>query len=262
MVDSGAFTVWKSGGKVDIDNYISYLKNNIAPAVKNYSAIQLDVIGDPAQTRKNLDKMCESGLNILPVFTKGEKYGELNELYKYNDYICCGGLVGSQADTYVKHLMKITDKNKIHLLGYGKQQQLKKLKPYSADVSNIISFFRFGVFSIWDKSKNLLLKIDPLTFFNETCNNSLVTDITRYKKSCFTRCSKRSSGIVHESTAILVIIQQYILQAVYFYYIHNVRLYLSVSDPGIIFPCYTEMVMQSKEIQEYIKELKTRRGII
>jgi hypothetical protein len=197
----------------------------------------------------------------LPVFTKGEKYSELNELYKYNNYICCGGLVGSQSDTYVKHLMKITHKNKIHLLGYGKQQQLKTLKPYSADVSNILSFFRFGTFSIWDKSKNFLLNIDPLTFFNKTYNNSLVTDVAKYKKSCFTRCSGRL-GLVHESTAILVIIQQYILQAVYFYYMHNVRLYLSVSSLETVFACYIDMVLQSKEIQEYIKELKTRKGLI
>jgi len=262
MVDSGAFTNWQLGKKIDINDYVNYLKNDVAPTVQNYSAIQLDVIGEPVQTRKNLDKMCNENLNILPVFTKGEKYSELKELYKYNDYICCGGLVGSQADTYINHLMKISPQSKLHLLGYGKQRQLKLLKPYSADVTNILDFFKFGKFSLWNKSKCLLFIIDPLEFFNLTCDNSLVTDIKKYKKSCFTRCRFGEHKGQHESTALLVVIQQYLLQAVYFYYVHNVRLYFSISSHGIIFSRYMEIVMQSKEVQDYIKELKIMKGII
>lgn len=259
MVDSGAFTVWKSGGSIDINSYINYLKSNIVPNVKEYSAIQLDVIGNAKETRINLIKMCESGLNILPVFTKGEKYEELEELYKYSDYVCCGGLVGSQTDTYIKYLMEKTKGRKIHLLGYGKQKQLKTLQPYSADVSNILDFFRFGKFSHWDKKRAILITVDALTFYNLNYKNSLVTDVSKFKKSCLnTRYKQRHNSTAdHNSTAILVIIQQYVLQAVYFYYIHNVKLYFSISSWEVLFSIYMDKIIKSKEVQDYIKLCST-----
>jgi hypothetical protein len=90
-MDSGAYSAWKQGVHIDIDDYISYIRNN---NIGKY--ISLDVVGDPELTQHNIDHMVSQGLYPVPVFHLGSEMKYLDQLvsdgYKY---ICLGGTVGA-----------------------------------------------------------------------------------------------------------------------------------------------------------------------
>lgn len=65
MLDSGAFSAWKAGGSIDIDDYIGFIEENGA-AIDHY--INLDVIPDGEASYKNFQYMKRRGLNPIPVF--------------------------------------------------------------------------------------------------------------------------------------------------------------------------------------------------
>ena len=50
LVDSGAFTAWKSGNPIQLDDYCRFLDGL---EMKPWRYFALDVIGDPAATEKN-----------------------------------------------------------------------------------------------------------------------------------------------------------------------------------------------------------------
>jgi hypothetical protein len=74
MLDSGAFSAWKSGHEVDIDELIHEVK------IGGWDeSVALDVIGDSAGSVKNAFYMKEAGIDVIPVFHYGEDWGVLAE---------------------------------------------------------------------------------------------------------------------------------------------------------------------------------------
>jgi hypothetical protein len=91
FLDSGAFSAWKSGVKIDIDEFIKYIKQN---HIGKY--ITLDVIGDPEKTYNNLKYMESQKLQPIPVFHLGSDFKYLQQLINEEYYyICLGGTVGN-----------------------------------------------------------------------------------------------------------------------------------------------------------------------
>ncbi len=74
ILDSGAFSAWKSGKKVDIDALIAEVK-------KGYwdECVALDVIGDSDGSVRNSLYMLEQGCTVIPVFHYGESWDVLKE---------------------------------------------------------------------------------------------------------------------------------------------------------------------------------------
>lgn len=94
FLDSGAYSAWKSGIEVNIDEYIQYIKNNY---IGKY--IVLDVVGDPEQTYINLKYMEFNKLQPIPVFHLGSDFKYLQQLVNEEYYyICLGGTVGSSRE--------------------------------------------------------------------------------------------------------------------------------------------------------------------
>lgn len=90
FLDSGAYSAFSRGEKIDIDEYIKFIQkyqNNI----KIYAG--LDVIGNYIETRKNLEYMESKGLKPLPTFHFGSPLSELERMIDKYDYIALGGLV-------------------------------------------------------------------------------------------------------------------------------------------------------------------------
>src|SRR5271169_933508 len=65
LLDSGAFTAFKQGYQIDINEYCAFLKSPTFPIERYF---MLDVIGDPKATKKNLEIMLKKGLKPIPVF--------------------------------------------------------------------------------------------------------------------------------------------------------------------------------------------------
>jgi len=91
FLDSGAFSAWSQGSPIDIQDYISFIKENES-AIDQYA--NLDVIGDASGTWDNQMTIEKAGLSPLPTFHYGEDIKWLKRyLKKGYDYICLGGMV-------------------------------------------------------------------------------------------------------------------------------------------------------------------------
>lgn len=143
IVDSGAFTAWNIGKKIDLDEYCRFLDS--IESFRPFNAVQLDVFGDPDASWKNFLIMKRRGYDVMPVFTRGETLDRLEEMYKLTDYIMFGGItIGGKNMNYVKWFMEQNKGRKVHWLGFCNTDFVKHFKPYSIDSSSWSSGGRFG----------------------------------------------------------------------------------------------------------------------
>ena len=95
FMDSGAFSVWKSGKTISLADYIAFCKEHESL----FEVIaSLDVIGSADGTYRNYMKMREAGLNPLPCFHKKEPFTYLDMYAKETSYIGLGGMAIVHAD--------------------------------------------------------------------------------------------------------------------------------------------------------------------
>lgn len=90
FLDSGAFSAYTQGIKIDIYKYIKFIKktSSIWTVVNG-----LDVIGDYKTTAKNLETIEAERITPLPTFHTRSPLEELHRLCKRYDYLALGGLV-------------------------------------------------------------------------------------------------------------------------------------------------------------------------
>jgi len=148
MVDSGAFTAWRSGAPIELDAYCSFLSSirDLAP----FNAVQLDVFGDPKRTHENFLEMRRRGHDVMPVFTRGESFDRLDEFYSHAPYLMFGGITtGKDNRAYVNAFMRRNGKRKVHLLGFTDLDFIKTYRPTSVDASSWRSAHRWGSLSVY-----------------------------------------------------------------------------------------------------------------
>jgi hypothetical protein len=108
FLDSGAFSAWSQGEPIDIQEYISFIKEN-EEYLDVYS--NLDVIGCPVGTWKNQMIMEEAGLMPTPVYHYGEDPKWLKRILSRGyKYISLGGMVPISNKDLMKWLDEIWDK--------------------------------------------------------------------------------------------------------------------------------------------------------
>jgi len=90
FLDSGTFSAWSKGIKIDIQEYINFIKK-YKNQIDIYSV--LDDINDPVKTLKNQKIMESAGLNPLPCYHYGEDKKYLEYYVSKYDYISLGGMV-------------------------------------------------------------------------------------------------------------------------------------------------------------------------
>ena len=209
FIDSGAFSAWTKGKKIDVDEYISFINAN-----KEYFTIcaSVDVIpGTPkasqiasaAETRKAAEATWENFLymrskmddpnKLLWTFHAGEPWELLERGLNYQDdrgminYIGFGGLVGKNKDVIETFLNKAFEiirnsKNpnvKIHAFGMTRLNFLEEYPFTSADSTSWLQTANFGSITIGSKtlclSDRKLLSDDNL--INK--NTALVEEVTK-----------------------------------------------------------------------------------
>jgi len=143
LLDSGAFTAWKSGQPVKLDDYCAFLRDL---PVTPWRYFALDVVGDGDATLRNYETMLERGFKPVPVFTRGERLEVLERYYATSDLVAIGGLVSkvNPCRPYIKYLHQHLRGRRCHLLGFSSMDWLKYLKPYSCDSSSWESARRYG----------------------------------------------------------------------------------------------------------------------
>lgn len=147
LVDSGAFTAWKAGSEIKLDDYCRFIENL---PIKPWRYFTLDVIGDPDGTIKNYETMLARGFNPVPIFTRGESLSALDHFYKTSDVVGIGGLVGTYKNRgFVRGIMRHIGKRKCHWLGFTQIEFLKTFKPYMCDSSTWECGARFGAMKLY-----------------------------------------------------------------------------------------------------------------
>lgn len=143
LLDSGAFTAFKQGKHVNLDEYCAFVKDPPVPIERYFT---LDVIGDPKATRRNLDTMLKRGLNPIPVFTRGEDGKSLEAFYEVSDLVAIGGVAGTPgAASYVKWFEEeIRNDRPVHWLGFWDHDMGLYYKPRSSDGTGWMRARRWG----------------------------------------------------------------------------------------------------------------------
>lgn len=81
MLDSGAYSARKLGDSIDVGDYISFAKEwrEVFDRI-----VGLDIIGNSAQTLKNVDRMSNAlGFPVMPVHHMGESFKHLDEFVEH-----------------------------------------------------------------------------------------------------------------------------------------------------------------------------------
>lgn len=147
VLDSGAFTAWKSGKPIQLDDYCRFIEGL---PFRPWRYFTLDVIGDAHGTQKNYETMLSRGFKPVPIFTRGEDPAVLDLYYKTSDVVGIGGLVGTQGNKgFVKGIMKLVGSRKVHWLGFTNLPFLKFYRPYMADSSSWEMGARFARTSVY-----------------------------------------------------------------------------------------------------------------
>lgn len=151
FLDSGAYSAFTQDIKIDIDEYIQYIKHN-QKYISQYAV--LDVIGDAEGTLKNQLYMESKGLNPIPCFHYGDDELYLREYLKQNNYIALGGMVKRPRNQLEYWLDEIwgryltnedgTAKFKIHGFGMTSVSLMKRYPWYSVDSTSWVLTGRFG----------------------------------------------------------------------------------------------------------------------
>lgn len=147
LLDSGAFTAWKSGKPIKLDDYCRFIESL---PVKPWRYFVLDVIGDAHGTLKNYETMLKRGFKPVPIFTRGEDPSVLEDYYKTSDVVGVGGLVGTSGNTgFVNGIMKKIGSRRCHWLGFTRFNFMKHYRPYMCDSSSWESGARFATFHLY-----------------------------------------------------------------------------------------------------------------
>lgn len=148
LVDSGAFTAYKVGMPITLNEYMAFLRS--LPCVP-WNYMQLDVIGDYVQTWTNYQEMIDNGFySTVPVFQRDAPIHMLWQLQP-GPLVGIGGVAGTNgAQPVVKELMtRHIDPRHTHWLGFGSVDFVTVYRPYSFDVTNWFIPTSFGKCDIY-----------------------------------------------------------------------------------------------------------------
>jgi len=114
MLDSGAYSIWKSGTEVDLDSYIAFCKKELTESQwgelyfvgldKIPGTISTAPTGDELKNASNTSylnyvRMKEAGVVNIPVYHFGEDLGVLDRYLEIGvDYIGIGGMARAVSD--------------------------------------------------------------------------------------------------------------------------------------------------------------------
>jgi len=167
FADSGAFSAWTQGKRIDLDDYAAWLRKW---SHRFTCAATLDVIGDPgasyAQTTK-LRSLIDRSLDVLPTFHFSGA-SSFDPLKRYIDegytYIALGGLVGAKnralASAWIARCFQVKpDHVRFHGFGVTAWRTLNAFAWYSVDSSSWTSGFRYGTLPLFDARVGVWRKI-------------------------------------------------------------------------------------------------------
>ena len=161
LMDSGAFTAWKSGQPIELDEYTDFLDSLTFEPWRYFT---LDVIGDGEGTKKNYYELLNRGYKPVPIYTRGENIKMIDEYFETSDVVAIGGLVQTKGNKgFVKNILQKYPNKKFHLLGFTNHNFISYFKPYMCDSSSWTSGGRFKIARLY-MGKGRFVSINKETF--------------------------------------------------------------------------------------------------
>jgi len=151
--DSGAFSAYSRGYRIDLEDYGRFLLEN-----QHFFTVyaNLDVIGDWRATWDNQQKLEAMGLSPLPVFHYGEPWEYLEQLVRRYDYLALGGMAGVRSKTklvpWIAQCFCIIRSIKPHCRVHGfalTSPFLLRLFPWYSVDSSSYAASRYGQIFLW-----------------------------------------------------------------------------------------------------------------
>ena len=189
FLDSGAFSMWSLGAKVDIEAYCQYIQRNEDIIRKDGNSILasvMDAIGDDLGTYQNQKRMEKLGVTPLPCFHFNEDIRYLKYYIDNYEYITLGGMVAQTTQALLPWLDEIwgkylTDahgrpKVKVHGFGLTTPILMRRYPWYSVDSSSWVQIARVGgmlllpeakVLNVSSQSPNRRVEGQHITTLNE-----------------------------------------------------------------------------------------------
>lgn len=194
FLDSGAFSAFTRNEKIDLDEYIRFIKAN-EEYITTYAT--LDVIGDYKATQRNTDYMESLGLHPLPTFHAGSPYKVLEEMVdRYEGgYIALGGLVPLALNRKLMqgHLDKcfsiIKTRCKVHAFGVNGAWAWMRYPLYSADATSWLMGSKFRHLVHWNEKTQKLERFTKrskiLSEHTAFVNNGHYADVNKYNAEAY-----------------------------------------------------------------------------
>lgn len=159
FLDSGAFSAFSQGVKIDIEKYCDYCLAN-ADIIEHASV--LDAIGDCDGTWRNQMRMEQLGVNPLPCYHYGEPIEVLEWYVSRYEYITIGGMVPISTPQLLLWLDRIWEdvladadgrpKLKVHGFGLTSLPLMFRYPWYSVDSSTWVQWAANGMVLIPGKA--------------------------------------------------------------------------------------------------------------
>lgn len=147
VMDSGAFSAYKLGVTIDLQEYIEVclelMKND--PSLSEIFA--LDVIGDEKASIKNCEIMWNAGVPAIPTYHMNEPYSALHHIAQNYPKIALGGVAGVKGRKkidWAQHCMGQVWPKKIHGLGFGSEIAIMAAPFHSVDATSWVAPQKFG----------------------------------------------------------------------------------------------------------------------
>lgn len=166
ILDSGAFSAFTLGAKIDEDRYFDWVEMNKKSIA---AAVALDVIGDAKKSVEAAERMLKrfgDQFPIIPAFHMGSDLVYLKTICGLSDYIALGGMI-----PFMKHraiLVRwlrsafelIPPTHRVHAFGTTTSGILALVPWHSADSSTFASTTRFAALRLFDRNKRECRLID------------------------------------------------------------------------------------------------------
>lgn len=176
ILDSGAFTVWKTGGQVDFKKYIKRANELNDYFEGKLIAVNLDIIpGMFGQhpSKENVEDSCQRGFEnylyfksqfsgkIMPVFHQHDNIKWLHKYLEYEPYLLgispANDLSTQKRIPFLDQCFKHTqDRQRCHGLAVVSQTLLERYPWYSTDAATFTAMAGMGQFYTFKKNKMIV----------------------------------------------------------------------------------------------------------
>lgn len=161
VMDSGAFSAWRSGVSIDLDEYIETCKELLAKDPKLTEVYSLDVIGDWRAGMKNLEYMHSKGVFALPTYHIGEPESLLMTLARDYPKIALGGVAnvrGKAKHQWIQQCFGRIWPKKVHGFAVTTETDVMAAPWHSVDSTTWVNPQKYGDWrSMWRQSATVTM---------------------------------------------------------------------------------------------------------